>query len=103
MEGLPAEIRVTDEERDEVLRLLANYEDMVRAMTMLVRVLRDDPSVELDAHHAGLVSEVAALAPVWREFAGQVRSRLMLERRQPSPDPPRDAYHGVERRRSWDE
>lgn len=94
---------MTDEERDEILRLLANYEDMVRAMTMMVRVLREDPSVELDAHQAGLVSEVAALAPVWREYAGQVRARLMLERRRAPVDPPRDAYHGVERRRRWDE
>lgn len=94
---------MTDEERDEILRLLANYEDMVRAMTMLVRLMRDDPSMELDAHHAGLVSEVAALAPVWRDYAVQVRSRLMLERRSRPRDPPRDAYHGVERRRPWDE
>jgi hypothetical protein len=94
---------VTDEERDEILRLLANYEDMVRAMTIMVRVLRDDPSVELDAHHAVLVSEVAALAPVWRDYAGQVRARLMLERRRAPADPPRDGYHGVERRRSWEE
>jgi hypothetical protein len=94
---------VTDEEREEILRLLANYEDMARALTALVRLVREDSSLELDARHAGLVAEVAALAPVWRDYAVQVRSRLMLERRRQQADPPRDAYHGVERRRPWDD
>lgn len=93
---------MTDEERDEILRLLANYEDMARAVTTLTRVLRDE-QIELDAQHASVIAEVAALAPVWREYATHVRSRLMLERRRESYDPPRDAYHGVERRRPWEE
>jgi hypothetical protein len=94
---------VTDEERDEILRLLGSYDDMTRAIMTLVRLVHAAPDIELDAKHASLVAEVAALAPVWRSHAASARSKLLLERRRGAADPPSDAYHGIERRRSWEE
>jgi hypothetical protein len=94
---------VTEEEREEILRLLASYDDMTRAIMTLVRLVHAAPDIELDVRHASLVSEVAALAPVWRNHAAQVRSKLLLERRNAPQDPPSDAYHGIERRRTWEE
>ncbi|MGH9314823.1 MAG: hypothetical protein ACRD1S_16695 [Vicinamibacterales bacterium] len=94
---------MTEEERDEILRLLASYDDMTRAIMTLVRLVHAAPDIELDAKHASLVAEVAALAPVWRSHAASARSKLLLERRREAPDPPPDAYHGLERRRSWEE
>jgi hypothetical protein len=94
---------VTDEERDEILRLLASYDDMTRAIMTLVRLVHAAPDIELDAKHASLVAEVAALAPVWRSHAARARLKLLLERRRRAGDPPSDAYHGIERRRTWEE
>jgi hypothetical protein len=94
---------VTDEERDEILRLLASDDDMTRAIMTLVKLVHAAPDIELDAKHASLVAEVAALAPVWRSHAMSARAKLLLERRHTNTDPPSDAYHGVERRRSWEE
>jgi hypothetical protein len=94
---------VTDEEREEILRLLASYDDMTRAIMTLVKLVHAAPDIELDAKHASLVAEVAALAPVWRSHAMSARAKLLLERRRRSTDPPTDAYHGVERRRSWED
>jgi hypothetical protein len=94
---------VTDEERDEILRLLASYDDMTRAIMTLVKLVHAAPDIELDATHASLVAEVAALAPVWRSHAMSARAKLLLERRRTNTDPPSDAYHGLERRRSWEE
>jgi hypothetical protein len=94
---------VTDEEREEILRLLASYDDMTRAIMTLVKLVHAAPDIELDAKHASLVAEVAALAPVWRSHAETARAKLLLERRRQRVDPPSDAYHGLERRRSWEE
>jgi hypothetical protein len=94
---------VTDDERDEILRLLASYDDMTRAIMTLVRLVHAGPDVQLDARHASLVAEVAALAPVWRNQAREARAKLLLERRHSPQDPPADSYHGIERRRNWED
>jgi hypothetical protein len=94
---------VTDEEREEILRLLASYDDMTRAIMTLVKLVHAAPDIELDARHASLVAEVAALAPVWRSHAMSARAKLLLERRRPAPEPPSDAYPGLERRRRWED
>jgi hypothetical protein len=94
---------VTDEEREEILRLLASYDDMTRAIMTLVKLVHGAPDLELDAKHASLVAEVAALAPVWRSHADNARAKLLLERRRQRVDTPSDDYHGLERRRSWED
>jgi hypothetical protein len=93
---------VTEEEREDILRLLASCDDMTRAIMTLVRLVHAAPNLELNNRDASIVAEVAALAPVWRNQAMDAREKLLLERRQTTQDPPSDAYHGIERRRSWE-
>jgi len=73
---------VTDEEREDVLQLLANYENMARAVESLVHYLKTDSSVNLDAaRYRGPVQDIVDLVPVWRSYAAAIRVKFMLDRR----------------------
>ena len=73
---------MTDEEREDVLQLLANYENMARAVESLVHYLRTDLAVDLNAaRYRGAVQDIVDLVPVWRNYAAAIRVKFMLDRR----------------------
>jgi hypothetical protein len=51
---------VTEEEREDILRLLASCDDMTRAIMTLVRLVHAAPNLELNNRDASIVAEVAA-------------------------------------------
>ena len=84
---------MTDEEREDVLQLLANYENMARAVESLVHRLKLDAAFDASApRYRDQLRDLTELVPVWREYAASVRVKFMLERRAarrtetPSPD-----------------
>jgi hypothetical protein len=91
---------MTDEEREEVLQLLANYENMSRAIATFIQRVRTDPNIDIRAdRYRNLLEDLERVVPVWKRYAASVRLRLMMERREadaPSPN-------ASERRRSGDE
>ena len=73
---------MTDEEREDVLQLLANYENMARAVESLVHYLKVDMSVDLESErYQGPVQDIVDLVPVWRKYASSLRVKFMLDRR----------------------
>jgi len=74
---------VTDEEREDVLQLLANYENMARAVESLVHYLKMEmPLVDLRAdRYRGPIQDIVDLVPVWRSYAASIRVKFMLDRR----------------------
>lgn len=73
---------MTGEEREEVLQLLANYENMARAVESLIHRLKLD--AEFDAaspRYREQLRDLTALVPVWRQYAAAARVKFMLERR----------------------
>ena len=80
---------MTPEEREDVLQLLANYENMARAVESLIHRLKLD--AEFDAaspRYKEPLRDLTELVPVWRQYAATVRVKFMLERRLTQrPDP----------------
>lgn len=73
---------MTDDEREDVLQLLANYENMARAVESLVHYLKRERPVDLDANrYRGPVQDIDDLVPVWRNYAAGIRVKFMLDRR----------------------
>ncbi len=80
---------MTDEEREEVLQLLANYENMSRAIATFIQRVRTDPKIDVkEERYRLLLDDLERVAPVWKRYATSVRLKLMMERRE-SPDPSR--------------
>ena len=74
---------MTPDEREDVLQLLANYENMARAVESLIHRLKLD--AEFDAaspRYKEQLRDLTELVPVWRQYAASVRVKFMLERRQ---------------------
>lgn len=86
---------MTNEEREDVLQLLANYENMARAVESLIHRLKLDAEFNASApRYRDQLRDLTELVPVWKQYAASVRVKFMLERRAvrraevPSPDPP---------------
>jgi hypothetical protein len=91
---------MTDEEREDVLQLLANYENMSRAIATFIQRVRTDPKIDLrEERYRGLLEDLDRVVPVWKRYAASVRLKLMMERREsPGAGP-----EGAERRGSTTE
>lgn len=72
---------MTDDERENVLQLLANYENMARAVESLVLHLKSVTPAEQAHSYQGAVQDIVDLVPVWRGYAMNMRARFMLDRR----------------------
>lgn len=87
----------SDEEREAVLQLLANYENMARAIETFLHRVRSDPNIDVQApRYRALLADMEEVVPIWREYGATTRGKLSLERRS-RPSQPRP---GEERRRS---
>jgi hypothetical protein len=74
---------MTDDEREEVLQLLANYENMSRAIATFLDRVRTDPMIDLrQDRYRALLEDLDRLVPVWKRYAASVRLKLMMERRE---------------------
>jgi hypothetical protein len=84
---------VTPDEREDVLQLLANYENMARAVESLIHRLKLDADFDAGSpRYREQLRDLTELVPVWRQYAAMVRVKFMLERRvtqrpDPGPDP----------------
>lgn len=73
---------MTNEEREDVLQLLANYENMARAVESLVHRLKLDADFDAASpRYREQLRDLTELVPVWRQYAAAVRVKFMLERR----------------------
>jgi hypothetical protein len=73
---------VTNEEREDVLQLLANYENMARAVESLIHRLKLDTDFDsASPRYRDQLRDLTELVPVWRQYAANVRVKFMLERR----------------------
>jgi hypothetical protein len=83
---------MSPDEREDVLQLLANYENMARAVESLIHRLKMDAEFDSTSpRYAGQLRDLTELVPVWRQYAAAVRVKFMLERRltqRPEPGPP---------------
>ncbi len=87
----------TDDEREAVLQLLANYENMARAIETFLQRVRSDPNIDVQApRYRALLADMEQLVPVWRQYGATTRIKLTLERRSAVQQAP----PAVERRRS---
>ena len=74
---------MTEEEREEVLQLLANYENMSRAIATFIQRVRTDPKIDVkEERYRLLLEDLERVAPVWKRYATSVRLKLMMERRE---------------------
>ena len=88
---------MTDDEREEVLQLLANYENMSRAIATFLQRVRTDPNIDVRAErYRLLLDDMDRVVPVWKRYATAVRLKLMLERRES----PATSPSGIDRRQS---
>ena len=80
---------MTNEEREDVLQLLANYENMARAVESLIHRLKLDADFHAGSpRYREQLRDLTELIPVWRQYAATVRVKFMLERRSTDrPDP----------------
>ena len=80
---------MTPDEREDVLQLLANYENMARAVESLIHRLKMDAEFDADSpRYKEQLRDLTELVPVWRQYAATVRVKFMLERRLTQrPDP----------------
>jgi hypothetical protein len=91
---------MTDDEREEVLQLLANYENMSRAIATFVQRVRTDANIDVrEDRYRLLLEDLDRVIPVWKRYATAVRLKLMMERREA----PGGAPGGAERRQSSSE
>ncbi len=89
---------MSDSEKEAVLQLLANYENMSRAIETFLHRVRTDPNIDLKApRYRALLADLEQVVPVWKQYGAATRVNLTLERRQ--HDVP-DAKPSRERRRS---
>lgn len=73
---------MSDAEKEVVLQLLANYENMARAIETFLHRVRSDPNIDLHApRYRALLGDLEQVVPVWREYGATTRITLMLERR----------------------
>jgi hypothetical protein len=73
----------SDPEKEAVLQLLANYENMARAIETFLQRVRSDPNIDLHApRYRALLADLEQIVPVWREYGATTRVKLTLERRQ---------------------
>lgn len=73
---------MTNEEREDVLQLLANYENMARAVESLIHRLKLDGAFDSTSpRYRAQLRDLTELVPVWRQYAATVRVKFMLERR----------------------
>ena len=73
---------MTDEEREEVLQLLANYENMSRAIATFIQRVRTDPNIDVRAdRYRSLLDDLEQVLHVWNRYAASVRLKLMMESR----------------------
>lgn len=73
---------LTDDEREAVLQLLANYENMARAIETFLQRVRSDPNIDLQApRYRSLLADMEQVVPVWRNYGAATRIKLTLERR----------------------
>ena len=73
---------MTSEEREDVLQLLANYENMARAVESLIHRLKLDADFDAASpRYREQLRDLTELVPVWRQYAASVRVKFMLERR----------------------
>ena len=73
---------MTPDEREDVLQLLANYENMARAVESLIHRLKLDAEFDsASPRYSGQLRDLTELVPVWRQYAANVRVKFMLERR----------------------
>ena len=74
---------MTEAEREEVLQLLANYENMSRAIATFIQRVRSDPNIDLKQdRYRLLLEDIEQVVPVWKRYATSVRLKLMMERRE---------------------
>jgi hypothetical protein len=87
--ALESSTPVTPEEREDVLQLLANYENMARAVESLIHRLKLDAEFDsASPRYREQLRDLTELVPVWRQYAATVRVKFMLERRLTQrPDP----------------
>ena len=72
----------SDPEKEAVLQLLANYENMARAIETFLQRVRSDPNIDLHApRYRALLADLEQVVPVWREYGATTRVKLTLERR----------------------
>jgi hypothetical protein len=89
---------MTETEREEVLQLLANYENMSRAIASFIQRVRSDPNIDLKQdRYRLLLEDLEQVVPVWKRYATSVRLKLMMERREGDGTAP---PQGSERRRN---
>jgi hypothetical protein len=87
---------MTDAEREDVLQLLANYENMSRAIATFIQRVRTDPQIDIrNERYRLLLDDLERVVPVWKRYAASVRLKLMMERRESTGSGP----EGTERRR----
>ena len=73
---------MTDEEREHVLQLLANYENMARGVQNLINYMKAGTVVDPDTNrYKSPLQDMIDLVPVWRSYAASMRVRFMLDRR----------------------
>jgi hypothetical protein len=90
---------MTEEEREDVLQLLANYENMARAIATFIQRVRSDPNIDVRAdRYRKLLEDLEQVVPAWKRYATSVRLKLMMERRE--TDTPSDSN---DRRRGGNE
>jgi hypothetical protein len=79
---------MTEEEREDVLQLLANYENMARAIATFIQRVRTDPNIDVRAdRYRKLLEDLEQVVPVWKRYATSVRLKLMMERRETDTPP----------------
>ncbi len=80
---------MTDDEREEVLQLLANYENMSRAIATFIQRVRTDPNIDVkEERYRALLDDLERVVPVWKRYATSIRLKLMMERRDQSGPTP---------------
>jgi hypothetical protein len=80
--GRARALRMDDAEREAFFQLLANYENMARAVETLMGYLRARGGEHREAR-AQHLADMEQLVPVWRNYAARIREQFGLERRQP--------------------
>lgn len=79
--GRARPLPMNDAEREAFFQLLANYENMARAVETLLGYLRARGGAQREAR-ARHLADMEQLVPVWRHYAARIREQFGLERRQ---------------------
>ena len=74
---------LSEPEKEIVLQLLANYENMSRAIQTFLQRVRSDPNIDVQApRYRALLADMEQVVPVWKEYGAMMRVKLTLERRR---------------------